>query len=82
MKTRTLTLLIVLPALSCATTPGSRPYEMSTAQHEAAAQQEDTTASGQAAQYDSTATVTRERCGPRAGSARRANIGSSAEELG
>lgn len=74
MKTRTLTLLIALPALSCATTPGAGPHEMGTAQHEAAAQQEDTTASGHAAQYDSTATVTRERCGPRAGAARRADI--------
>jgi hypothetical protein len=74
MKTRTLTLLIALPAMSCATTPGAGPHEMSTAQHEAAAQQEDTTASGHAAQYDSTAAVTRERCGPRAGTARRADI--------
>ena len=73
MKTRTLTLLMSLLALSCAT-PGSRPHEMSTAQHEATAQQEEATASGHAAQYDPNATVTRERCGPRAGAARRADI--------
>lgn len=74
MRTRTLILPIALSALSCATTPGSRPHEMSAAQHEAAAQQVDAAASGHASQYDPTATVTRQRCVPVAGGARRADV--------
>ena len=73
MKTNTL-LLIALPVLSCATTPGARPDEMSTAHHEAAARQEDAAASGHATQYDSNATVTRERCSPRPGAVSRADF--------
>ena len=74
MKTRTLMFLVALSALSCATTPGSRPHEMSAAQHEAAAQQMDAAASGHASQYDPQATVTRQRCAPVTGAARRADV--------
>jgi hypothetical protein len=63
--------------LGCATTPGARPHDMSTAQHEAAAQGEQQTAQTHAEQYDPSATVTRERCSPRGGRARGADsIGS------
>lgn len=74
MKTRFLPLLIALPVLSCATTPGSRPHDMSTAQHEAAAQREEAVASGHQARFEPNATITRERCRPLSGAGRYADI--------
>jgi hypothetical protein len=49
---------------SCTTTPGSRPHEMSAAQHKATAEREEEAAAGHAAQYDPKAGVTETRCRP------------------
>lgn len=50
-------------AAACATaTPGSRPHDMSVAHHDQAAAAESATAQQHAAQYDPSATATRERC--------------------
>ena len=48
--------------LACAADPGTQPHDMSQAQHEAMANQEDTTASGHADQHDPNATATTTQC--------------------
>lgn len=79
MKTKTknhLALWIGLPLLGCATTTqGAHPHDMSAAGHEATAQREGQTAEAHAGQYDPNAAVTRERCRPWAGGARRVDSG-------
>ncbi len=64
---RTPTLLIAFLMSSCATTPGSHPHEMSSAQHEAAAKAEERVAAGHDAQYVPNAAAPKEKCSPRSG---------------
>lgn len=56
-------LLLPLLALSCVT-PGSQPHAMSAEKHVATAKEMDAAASSEAAQYNETATQTRQRCAP------------------
>lgn len=75
MNPRILICFLGVAFLACATTtPGARPHEMSTEQHEAAAKQEEQAAADHSAQYDPAADVTRNRCGPRGGYALRAGV--------
>jgi hypothetical protein len=63
MRNRLVFTMGLLGVAGCATTtPGSRPHEMSAAQHEAAAKNEEQTAAAHAAQYDAHATEAREYC--------------------
>lgn len=62
MVTRFLNLFLISLLESCTTTPGSRPHDMSIAQHEATAEQEERTALQHAALYDHKASVTATRC--------------------
>lgn len=55
-------------AAACASTPGSRPTDMSAASHEAEAKRHADEASGHTAQFDANVTALRERC--RGGAAR------------
>jgi hypothetical protein len=48
--------------LACAADPGTKPHDMSAAQHEAAAKQEDQAAEGHAEQHDPAATETSTQC--------------------
>jgi hypothetical protein len=52
-----------LVLVACSSTPGGHPHDASVAQHEAMAANEDTSASGHAAQYDATADVRSTHCG-------------------
>jgi hypothetical protein len=47
---------------ACAADPGTRPQDMSAAQHQAAAQQEEASAEGHSAQHDPAATATESKC--------------------
>jgi len=47
---------------ACAADPGTRPHDMSAAQHQAAAEQEETAAAGHDAQYDPAATKAETQC--------------------
>lgn len=60
MKSVVLTLGLLLAG--CAITPGSRPHDMGTEQHEAAAEREERIAADHASQYDPNAGVTATRC--------------------
>lgn len=63
MTSATWTSTLGLMLAGCATTtPGSRPHDMSAAQHEEHAQTHATAAEQHAAQYDAGAAETRERC--------------------
>ena len=53
--------------VGCASDPGTKPHDMSAAQHDAMAKQEDSAASGHAEQHDPHATTTKETCAARAG---------------
>ncbi len=53
--------------LACASDPGTKPHDMSAAQHEAMAKQEDSAAKGHEEQHDPNATEVTETCGGRAG---------------
>lgn len=67
------TSILGLAAAACASaTPGSRPHDMSAAQHDREGHAHEAGASGHAAQHDPAATTTRERCRSRAGGAARA----------
>jgi len=64
-KTAALSILPLAWALSaCAHAAGTQPHEMSVAEHEQAAIQEDTQAAQHAAQVDPSAKETQERCTP------------------
>ncbi len=72
LNTSHVTFLISLPFLGCtAATPGARPHDMSTEEHEARAEEEDRQATAHARQYDSQADVERLRCRPGSSAARR-----------
>jgi hypothetical protein len=53
--------------LACAADPGTKPHDMSTAQHEAMAQNEEAAASGHAEQHEPTATQETTNCSGRTG---------------
>jgi len=53
--------------LGCAADPGTQPHDMSAAQHEAMANQEQQAAQGHEAQHDPTATTESKQCGGRGG---------------
>jgi hypothetical protein len=53
--------------LGCAADPGTKPHDMSQAQHEAMAKEEDQAAEGHAAQHDSTATAKATECSGKGG---------------
>lgn len=57
-----LALILALLPQGCAGAPGTQPHDMSASQHEAAASQEESLASTHAAQHDSAATTTIEKC--------------------
>jgi len=59
---RIFTSVFVVGLVGCAA-PGTAPQDMSAAQHEAMAKQEDTAAAQHEAQHDPNASVTTERCG-------------------
>lgn len=52
------------PVLGCASTPGARPHDMSEAQHQAAASNEEVAAASHGEEYDPAAKQTVEKCGP------------------
>ncbi|HET7545259.1 MAG TPA: hypothetical protein VFK05_35580, partial [Polyangiaceae bacterium] len=53
--------------VACAADPGTKPHDMSAAQHEAMAKNEDTEAASHAAQHDPNATETTTRCSGKGG---------------
>lgn len=55
--------VFVVGLVGCAGAPGTAPQDMSAAQHEAMAKQEDTAAVEHQAQHDPNASVSTERCG-------------------
>lgn len=59
---RIITLSITLAASACGHAAGTQPHDMSAAQHQAAAAQEEDQASGHAAQHDPAADRNEERC--------------------
>jgi hypothetical protein len=63
MKTTTLALLGLLPLLACAP-KGSRPHDLSEAQHEAEAARQENAAAAHAEEYDPTAEAAVTRCNP------------------
>src|SRR5262245_4914658 len=56
-------LLALLGFVGCATTPGARPQDMSTLQHEQAAAAHEQEAASHAAAYDLSARVEKQKCG-------------------
>lgn len=69
MNAKYLSLSIAVPALllACAADPGTQPHDMSTAQHEAMAKNEDAAATGHAEQHDPNATKTTTTCSGKGG---------------
>src|SRR5262245_11351492 len=64
MKTLAVIAFTLLGAAACKTsTPGAQPHDMSAAQHEAMAANEEKTAKQHASQYNPNARETNERCG-------------------
>ena len=59
---RIITLSVTLAASACGHAAGTQPHDMSAAQHQAAAAQEEDQASGHAAQHDPAADRNEERC--------------------
>jgi hypothetical protein len=54
---------------ACASTPGANPHDMSAAQHEAMAKQDEQASTTHLTQYDANATKPETRCGPGGGGA-------------
>ena len=63
MKTWLWTASVLVIGAGCASSQGTRPHDMSTAQHEAAAQQEQAASEQHGAQYDPSATAENRICG-------------------
>jgi hypothetical protein len=60
---------VTLILAACASTPGAQPHDMSAAQHEAMARQDDQASTTHLTQFDANATKTETRCGPGGGNA-------------
>lgn len=69
MNVKYLSLTIALPAimLACAADPGTKPHDMSSAQHEAMAKNEDAAATGHAEQHDPSAAEKSTTCSGKSG---------------
>lgn len=56
--------LTMIPSVACAGDPGTKPHDMSIAQHQSAARQEEAAGTAHGNQYDPTATTGPAACGP------------------
>lgn len=56
-------ILTIVPTVACAGDPGTRPHDMSAAQHQSAAEQEEAAGTAHGAQYDRAATKDSTICG-------------------
>jgi hypothetical protein len=65
-RTNLLALMAVASSIVACATPGTKPQDMSSAGHEAAARQEEGTATGHAAQFDPNAQSSYSNCSPSA----------------